>query len=87
VELGADKLLVITGEDVRALSLPHYLPLVRVKGLGLFVRARGALGWLPGCLAAWLPGCLAACLPACLQGAVLEALMCTPHVAHQGNCS
>ena len=55
VELGADKLLVITGEDVRALSLPHYLPLVRVKGLGLFVRARGALGWLPACLPACLP--------------------------------
>lgn len=29
-ELRADKLLIITGEDVRALSLPHYLPLVRL---------------------------------------------------------
>lgn len=28
VELRADKLLLITGEDVRALGLPHYLPLV-----------------------------------------------------------
>lgn len=29
VELRADKLLVITGQDVRTLGLPHYLPLVR----------------------------------------------------------
>ena len=29
VELRADKLLVITGRDVRQLDLPHYLPLVR----------------------------------------------------------
>lgn len=28
VELRADKLLVITGQDVRQLGLPHYLPLV-----------------------------------------------------------
>lgn len=34
VELRADKLLLITGEDVRALGLPHYLPLVRGSGRG-----------------------------------------------------
>ncbi len=28
MELRADKLLVLTGQDVRDLNLPHYLPLV-----------------------------------------------------------
>lgn len=30
VELRADKLLLLTGQDVRDLELPHYLPLVRL---------------------------------------------------------
>ena len=49
MELGADKLLVITGEDVRALSLPHYLPLVRVLGCGY---TAGAIRRQAGCLEA-----------------------------------
>ena len=40
VELQADKLLLLTGADVRELELPHYLPLVRTRLLLLLLRRR-----------------------------------------------
>ena len=61
VELGADKLLVITGEDVRALSLPHYLPLVRALGWGWGPGCRGQ-GGVPGCLAGAVLGPCCCCV-------------------------
>jgi len=56
VELRADKLLVITGQDVRQLGLPHYLPRVRFafRFSALRVASRSEFG---GCGSWPFPNC------------------------------